>query len=165
MLRDLGQVYESAGLPNGFLEYLNTLGSSDFRDGRGFWRIIYPIHGPFPVKISTHVALLRGVNVGGNRSTPMTHLRDLLAKLGFDVVRSLLQNGNLVFQSQGRITDEIEHLLVAETEKRPGVQTDYLVRTASELNEVVAHNLREIPRMWHIDHDDSPPAQFMEPSL
>jgi uncharacterized protein (DUF1697 family) len=41
----------------------------------------------------------------------MADLRDLLIKLGFDGARSLLQSGNLVFQSRGRTTDEIERLL------------------------------------------------------
>jgi len=51
---------------------------------------------------TTHIALLRGINVGGNKSAAMADLRDLLVKLGFDGVRSLLQSGNLVFHKWDR---------------------------------------------------------------
>jgi uncharacterized protein (DUF1697 family) len=89
---------------------------------------------------TTHIALLRGINVGGNKSAAMADLRDLLVELGFDGVESLLQSGNLAFQSRGRTTDGIERLLEAETAKRLGLQTDYFVRTASEVNDLVANN-------------------------
>jgi uncharacterized protein (DUF1697 family) len=88
-----------------------------------------------------HIALLRGINVGGNKMIAMADLRDLLARLGFTDVRSLLQSGNLVFRSDRRTTPaQLETLLQAETEKRLGVQSDFFVRTASELAEVVAGN-------------------------
>lgn len=46
-----------------------------------------------------HVALLRGINVGGHNKVAMSDLRNMLADLGFTSVKSLLQSGNLVFQS------------------------------------------------------------------
>ena len=45
-----------------------------------------------------HIALLRAVNVAGHQAVGMAGLRDLLAKLGFTDVRSLLASGNLVFR-------------------------------------------------------------------
>lgn len=88
-----------------------------------------------------HIALLRGINVGGNKMIAMADLRDLLTKLGFAGAKSLLQSGNLVFRGDRRRTPaQLETLLAAETEKRLGVQADVFVRTASELAEVVARN-------------------------
>ncbi len=47
----------------------------------------------------THIALLRGINVGGNVKVAMSDLRELLAEHGFGNVRTLLQSGNVVFSS------------------------------------------------------------------
>src|SRR2546427_3904545 len=70
----------------------------------------------------------------------MADLRDLLTRLGFADVRSLLQSGNLVFGASGRTAAQLERLLEAEAEKRLGLQTDFFVRTAKEWKDVVAHN-------------------------
>jgi uncharacterized protein (DUF1697 family) len=49
--------------------------------------------------MSMHVALLRGINVGGRNKVAMSDLRELCADLCFTDVTTLLQSGNLVFQS------------------------------------------------------------------
>jgi len=92
-----------------------------------------------PWRMAINVALLRGVNVGGNRKVAMSDLRGLLAKLGLADARSLLQSGNLVFRSDARPA-ELESLLEAEAERRLGLRTDFFVRTAQEWREVVARN-------------------------
>ena len=86
------------------------------------------------------VALLRGINVGGRNLITMSGLRDLLGTLGFTNVRSLLQSGNLVFQSDRRASSKIEQLLEVETKKSLGTSVDYHVRTADEWKAVVANN-------------------------
>lgn len=90
--------------------------------------------------MTTHIALLRGINVGGHQKAAMADLRDLFVKLGFGEVQSLLQSGNLVFQSEGRTTDEIERSLEIEAERRLGLQTDFFVRLASELKDIIRKN-------------------------
>ena len=87
-----------------------------------------------------HIALLRAINVGGRNKVAMSDLRDLLGKLGFAGVRSLLQSGNLVFESDRQSGADLEHLLEIETEKRLAASVDYLVRTADELKKIVARN-------------------------
>jgi uncharacterized protein (DUF1697 family) len=47
--------------------------------------------------MSSHVALLRGINVGGTKKVAMSALLGLLETLGFADGKSLLQSGNLVF--------------------------------------------------------------------
>ena len=90
--------------------------------------------------MTTHIALLRGVNVGGRQMVAMAELRDLLTELGFANVRSLLQSGNLVFKSKARTGEKLESFLEAAVEKRLGCRTDFFVRTAEEWEEVVARN-------------------------
>jgi uncharacterized protein (DUF1697 family) len=89
--------------------------------------------------LTHHVALLRGVNVGGHGKAPMADLRAMLADLGFEDPRSLLQSGNLVFRSRPTGV-ALEALLEREIKARIGLTTDILVRTAAEWAEVVAAN-------------------------
>ncbi|PYV08398.1 MAG: hypothetical protein DMG07_25950, partial [Acidobacteria bacterium] len=78
--------------------------------------------------------------VGGHKQVAMSDLRDLLSQLGFMDARSLLQSGNLVFRSNARTGVNLERLLEAEAEKRLGLRTDFLVRSAEEWKAVVARN-------------------------
>ncbi|HMD62081.1 MAG TPA: DUF1697 domain-containing protein [Opitutaceae bacterium] len=89
--------------------------------------------------MAVNVALLRGVNVAGNRMVAMSDLRGLLSGLGLADARSLLQSGNLLFRSDARPGD-LERLLETEAEKRLGLRTEFFVRTAQEWEEVVARN-------------------------
>jgi|SRR5579864_4446980 len=87
-----------------------------------------------------YVALLRGINVGGNKQVAMSDLRDLLGTLGFTGARSLLQSGNLIFQSGRQTGAKLERLLEVETEKRLGVSVDYIVRTSDEWKSAITRN-------------------------
>jgi uncharacterized protein (DUF1697 family) len=60
--------------------------------------------------------------------------------LEFTGVKSLLQSGNLVFESPRRTGDELERLLEEETARRLNVTPDYVVRSAEEWEAVVARN-------------------------
>jgi uncharacterized protein (DUF1697 family) len=90
--------------------------------------------------MTTYIALLRGINVGGNKKVAMADLRELLNALGFADPRSLLQSGNLVFRSDALEGSDLERLLDAETEKRLGLKTEFFVRTAKEWKGVVESN-------------------------
>ena len=91
--------------------------------------------------MKTHLAFLRGVNVGGHKKLPMADLRAFVEKLGFQDARTLLQSGNLVFRSDGKRGDEaLETLLEAEALSRLGLQTTFLLRTAAAWAEIIARN-------------------------
>ena len=88
----------------------------------------------------THVALLRGINVGGKNLIPMTALREMAKGLGFEEVVTILQSGNLLLQAKGQSSAEIEHILTEETTRRFGVNPSYIVRTVQEWEAIVERN-------------------------
>ena len=90
--------------------------------------------------MTTHIALLRGNNVGGHKSVVMADLRGFMEELGFDNVRSLLQTGNLVFRSNARTGTDFERMLETEAAKRLDLHTTFLARTAKELRAIIARN-------------------------
>jgi uncharacterized protein (DUF1697 family) len=50
--------------------------------------------------VTSYVALLRGINVGGHRKVPMAALRETAEALGLRKVRTYVASGNLVFETE-----------------------------------------------------------------
>lgn len=86
-----------------------------------------------------YLALLRGVNVSGKTAT-MAEVRKHVGSLGFYDVRTLLQSGNLILEgpkrAQATIETEIERILLLEM----NLGTTVMVRTAAEVEEIIAGN-------------------------
>ncbi len=90
--------------------------------------------------MTSHVALLRAVNLGSHNQVSMAALRDFITQLGFGNPRTLLQSGNVVFQGTGRGGTKLERLLEGEAEKRLGLKTEFFVRTTAEWKALVDEN-------------------------
>lgn len=90
--------------------------------------------------MGVHVALLRGINVGGHKMVAMSDLREVLTALGFAEVRTLLQSGNVVFQSSRLIGEPLERALEAGARKHLGLETDFFVRSEKEWSALVRDN-------------------------
>jgi uncharacterized protein (DUF1697 family) len=87
-----------------------------------------------------YAALLRGINVGGNKKVPMADLRTMTASLGLKDPKTLLQSGNLVFDAKSQPAAKLEELLEAATAKHIGVECSYLIRSADEWAAMMAAN-------------------------
>ncbi|WP_203567633.1 DUF1697 domain-containing protein [Aestuariimicrobium ganziense] len=85
----------------------------------------------------THVALLRGINVGGANKLPMADLRGMATGLGLDEVATHLASGNLVF-SATQSGSAIERDLAAAVAERMGKPIELLVVGADEWLAAVA---------------------------
>lgn len=78
------------------------------------------------------VALLRGINVGGNRKIPMTNLIALAEKSGLTKVKSYINSGNIVFEVSKAKPEQVGAKLEKAIEKDFGFKVDVIVRTASQ---------------------------------
>ena len=90
--------------------------------------------------MTSYVALLRGINVGGNKMISMAALREHLMKRGFKDVKTLLQSGNIVFRAPAQPAAKLEAQLEREIEKAFGMKVDFHVRTADEWQAIVDAN-------------------------
>src|SRR3954470_10617494 len=90
--------------------------------------------------MTRYAALLRGINVGGNKKVSMADLRELASGLGLQNPKTLLQSGNLVFEDKGRPPLRLESILEAEVKKTLHVETKFFVRSADEFDEAVGAN-------------------------
>ncbi len=89
--------------------------------------------------MTVFIALLRAVNVGGTGKLPMKELSALCIRLGFHNVRTYIQSGNVIFESQlteKSIRTRLEEVLTRKLGKR----ADVVLRTASELKSVLDAN-------------------------
>jgi uncharacterized protein (DUF1697 family) len=87
-----------------------------------------------------HVALLRGINVGGGRKVAMADLRATVEAAGFGKVQTLIASGNLVLESPELTGSALEAKLESEAKARLGLDTPFLVRSATEWDGLIAGN-------------------------
>jgi len=86
--------------------------------------------------MARYVALLRGINVGGNNVIRMADLRACLEADGFDDVRTYIQSGNVVFTASGSVatlTTRLERALSAGF----GYEATVAVRSARQFRAIV----------------------------
>ncbi|MCC2310026.1 DUF1697 domain-containing protein [Cellulomonas chengniuliangii] len=89
------------------------------------------------------LALLRGVNVGGRRKVPMADLRAIVESFGHSEVATLLNSGNVVFAASGGAEFDAAAAaadITAGVRGRLGLEVDVVVRTAAQVDAVVAAN-------------------------
>jgi uncharacterized protein (DUF1697 family) len=89
--------------------------------------------------MTSYVALLRAVNVGGTGKLPMTELRAMCEGCGFKDVRTYIASGNVVFKAdpdEAAVQAKLEAALQAYAGKPVGVA----VRTGPEMAAVLAAN-------------------------
>ena len=87
-----------------------------------------------------HVALLRGINVGGKNKLPMKDLVAVFAGAGCADVRSYIQSGNVVFRASPELAARLPALVAGAIAERFGLRVPVVMRTADELREVSEHN-------------------------
>lgn len=87
--------------------------------------------------MTTYVALLRGINVGGHNKVPMAELRELFAALGHRGARTYIQSGNVVFDAEAD-AGTLEREIKAGIAKRFGFDVPVMVRSRAELDMVLA---------------------------
>jgi uncharacterized protein (DUF1697 family) len=85
----------------------------------------------------THISLLRGINVGGNKQLPMAQLKTLYESFGFTNVRTLLATGNVVFESAQEDATALKTQIEAGIVATFGFESVVFMRTPDELRAVV----------------------------
>jgi uncharacterized protein (DUF1697 family) len=90
----------------------------------------------------THVALLRGINVGGRNKVAMSELREIVAALGHTEVATYIQSGNVVFSASDPNADSeplatgLQDAIAGRLSVRPAV----VVLSRAELTQAIAEN-------------------------
>jgi uncharacterized protein (DUF1697 family) len=84
-----------------------------------------------------YVALLRGINVGGNNIIKMDGLRNIFEEMGFSGVTTYIQTGNVIFddieKDKLKLTEKIERRLFKEINSKINI----VILTFSEMKEII----------------------------
>ena len=89
--------------------------------------------------MTSYVALLRGINVGGKTMIAMAELRKLFEGEGLVDVKTLLQSGNVLFKSASTAV-ALELLIEKNIEKKFGREVDVMVRDKTAWEKIIAKN-------------------------
>jgi uncharacterized protein (DUF1697 family) len=93
---------------------------------------------------TTFVALLRGINVGGNNMIKMSALKVSCAELGFDDVSTYINSGNVLFRTRStdprQLEATIERMLVAKHR----LACKVVIRSAAQMAGLV----KRLPKDW-----------------
>ncbi len=87
-----------------------------------------------------HIALLRGINVGGKNLLPMKELVALLEGLGLDQVATYIRSGNVVFRHRDTKPSGLADQIQAAIESSHGFTPQVLLLSRDELEQAVAAN-------------------------
>lgn len=90
--------------------------------------------------MNTYIALLRGINVGGNNKLPMKELVTVLEGLGLRNIKTYIQSGNVVFQSERMDTNQVSAEITAAIKQSHGFAPYVLLLDAKQLQAAITAN-------------------------
>jgi uncharacterized protein (DUF1697 family) len=128
----------------------------------------------------SHVALLRGINLGGKNRLAMKDLVSMFTQAGCHNVRTYIQSGNVIFNAVPNITARLSESIATQLSNRFECRTQIILRTGEELRDIVRNNpfiqagaaeqmlhimfLADLPEPSNIhllDPNRSPPDEFI----
>ena len=99
--------------------------------------------------MSVFVALLRGVNVGGNNIISMSSLKTSFEKMGFSDVSTYINSGNILFRAKERDARKLETKIEAMLSREHKLGCKVVVRSFLEM----ASLIENLPKAWDGDKE------------
>jgi uncharacterized protein (DUF1697 family) len=113
--------------------------------------------------MTTLIALLRGINVGGNNPLPMKELSALLTDMGLRDVKTYIQSGNVVFRCEPKSKATLAAKISAAINEQHGFAPHILLLEAAELKKAMQGNpypeAESAPKSLHLFFLDEAPSQ------
>lgn len=90
--------------------------------------------------MATYIALLRGINVSGQKLIKMADLKSLLEETGFKNVSTYIQSGNIIFNSADKNSAKTESKISSAIKKRYGFDVQVIVISPDYLEQILKNN-------------------------
>jgi uncharacterized protein (DUF1697 family) len=87
-----------------------------------------------------YIALLRGINIGSKNRIKMADLRTIFESMGYENVKTYLQSGNVIFDADSDNETKIADRIEKKINKTFGFSVNIIIRTESELKDIVNNN-------------------------
>jgi uncharacterized protein (DUF1697 family) len=88
----------------------------------------------------TYVAMLRGINVGGQKKIKMDRLREAFEALGFEQVKTYVQSGNVIFTAKSGSPLLLSKKVEEQILKDFGFPVSVILRTSHEMGQTIRNN-------------------------
>jgi uncharacterized protein (DUF1697 family) len=90
--------------------------------------------------MATHVALLRGINVGRNNRIAMADLRAAIAELGYEGISTYIQSGNVLFSTPPTDTTAIAASIGQTIQRHFHMTIEVVALSGQQLAQAVSAN-------------------------
>jgi uncharacterized protein (DUF1697 family) len=107
--------------------------------------------------MNKYVALLRGINVGGNSKIDMKALKVVFEQTGFTHVKTYINSGNVLFMSNDPSTRSIKSNLEESIRHHLGLTIEVMVREEAS----IAQLCLIFPKEWTNDDDQKTDILFL----
>jgi len=87
-------------------------------------------------EMTIYIALLKGINVGGHNKIIMAQLKNSLNQLALQNIRTYIQSGNIIFESN-ECEEDLQKKIQDKINEDFGIFTTVVIRTAEELRQIV----------------------------
>jgi uncharacterized protein (DUF1697 family) len=90
--------------------------------------------------METYIAMLRGINVSGQKIIKMADFKNHLQELNFTDVQTYIQSGNAVFKNKKSTLKALENKIAKKILEVYGFEVSVIVKTPDKLTEVLVNN-------------------------
>jgi uncharacterized protein (DUF1697 family) len=116
--------------------------------------------------MNTSIALLRGINVSGQRMINMKDLKALFQKAGFENVMTYIQSGNIVFGSEEKNTKTLAKKIRQMIQDHYGFDVPVMVLSREDIVDIIEHNpyndgKKDTAKLHVTLLDDTPDAKLL----
>jgi uncharacterized protein (DUF1697 family) len=118
--------------------------------------------------MNNYIALLRGINVSGQKPIKMADLKSLFEDLNYKNVATYIQSGNVLFESKNSNTDLLSNEIAYKIKQQYGwevpvivISSDYL-KLVSENNPFINERNESLDRLYLTFLKDEPNAELAE---
>jgi len=118
--------------------------------------------------MTTYIALLRGINVSGNKIIKMQDLKTMFQSLEFQNVRTYIQSGNVLFEHDKDSADRLSGIIEQRIKEVFGFEVLVILRTLAELENSIGNNpfelseKEEFKRLYVSFMSSEPSAEALE---
>jgi uncharacterized protein (DUF1697 family) len=99
----------------------------------------------------TYVALLRGINVSGQKMIKMDHLKSFFESMKLQNMRTYIQSGNVLFESAEKDAQSLTKKIEKGIEDTYSFQVSVILRTVDELESVISQSPYKLEEMKETD--------------
>lgn len=104
-----------------------------------------------------YVALLRGINVGGNNKVAMPKLKKAFESMGFVNVKTYINSGNVIFETDERDLDKLASKIEEYLMKTFHFSLRIVLRDSDNIDKLC----KQIPSNWKNDLDQRTDVLFL----